>query len=192
MKELIKNAIQESIGVKNDMLADDSISRAIEKAVNYCISSFETGGKILLCGNGGSAADAQHIAAELSGRFRMERAPLHAEALHVNTSYLTAVANDYAFEEIYARLIMAMGKANDVLIAISTSGRSQNIIRAVEEGRKKAMIVIGLTGEDGGELKDKCDVAICVPSRDTARIQEAHILVGHILCDLIEKKLFTN
>lgn len=172
------------------MLQDSELLLNIQLAAISCTKCFKTGNKVLLCGNGGSAADAQHIAAELSGRFYYDRQPLYAEALHVNTSYLTAVANDYGFERVYSRLVRAMGRKNDVLIALSTSGNSQNVINAISNARKLGMITIGLSGEDGGKISEICEIMIKVPSRDTARIQEAHILIGHIICEIIESELF--
>lgn len=145
--------------------------------------------KVLLCGNGGSAADAQHIAAEFVGRFMRERRPLPAIALNTNVSVLTAIGNDYGFEEVFARQVNALGAMGDLLIAISTSGKSPNILRAIEAARRKEIIVVGLTGEDGGTMKDFCDVCIRVPSNVTPRIQEMHIIVGHILCELVEESL---
>ena len=162
----------------------------IEDIVNITIKSFRKGNKILLCGNGGSASDAQHIAAELSGRFYIDRPPLYAEALHVNSSYMTAVANDYGYDLTYARMVEAAGKEEDILIGISTSGNSANVIKALEKAKEIGMITIGFTGRDGGRIYDICDFCIRVPSEDTPRIQEAHILVGHIICQLIESKLF--
>ena len=155
-----------------------------------CIESLQNGGKIHFCGNGGSAADAQHLAAELSGRFYYDRKPLNAEALHVNTSYLTAVANDYSFDLIYSRMIEASAKQGDVLVAISTSGNSNNIINAIETAKQKQMLVIGMTGETGGKMAKMCDVLLNVPSSCTPRIQESHIMIGHIICEIIESTIF--
>lgn len=183
-------AIEDSIGTKTRMLYDTAMLEAIENTALRCIQSLQDGGKILLCGNGGSAADAQHIAAELSGRFRMERKPLYAEALTVNTSYLTAVANDYSFDEVFARMVRAKGKPGDVLIGISTSGNSPNVVKAMQTAKSLGLHAIGLSGFEGGSILAHCDVAIRVPASDTARVQEAHILVGHILCQLIEEGLF--
>jgi D-sedoheptulose 7-phosphate isomerase len=154
------------------------------------VRSLQAKGKILFAGNGGSAADAQHLAAELSGRFYLDREPLFAEALHVNTSYVTAVANDYSYEEIYARLVRAMGAPGDVLFAISTSGNSPNIIKAVEAAKKIGFTVIAMTGADGGKLKPLADHLINIPSKTTPRIQEGHMLLGHLICELIELKMF--
>jgi D-sedoheptulose 7-phosphate isomerase len=145
---------------------------------------------VLFCGNGGSAADAQHLAAELSGRFYTDRDPLFAEALHVNTSYMTAVANDYSYDVVYERLVKAKGRKGDVLIGISTSGNSVNIIKALEYANSIGMITIGMTGETGGKMKDHCKYLINVPSKDTPRIQEVHILLGHIICEIVENSYF--
>lgn len=186
----IENIIKDSIKVKEAILADIDFLKRIEKAAELCINSLRNGGKIHLCGNGGSAADAQHIAAELSGRFYYDRKPLNAEALHVNSSYLTAVANDYSFDAIYSRMVDASAKKGDVLIAISTSGNSSNIIKAIESAKEKDMTIIGMTGESGGKMPDMCDVLLNVPSTCTPRIQESHIMVGHIICEIIESTIF--
>ncbi|MDX1912851.1 MAG: D-sedoheptulose 7-phosphate isomerase [Saprospiraceae bacterium] len=186
----IQNSIQASIAVKEAVLADGNFLRNIELAAQTLVTCFQNGGKVLFCGNGGSAADAQHLSAELSGRFYRDRPPLFAEALHVNTSYLTAVANDYGYEQVYARMVQAAGQAGDVLIALSTSGNSPNILRAVAAAKEKDMIVVGFTGESGGQMAPLCDLLLNVPSSDTPRIQEAHILIGHILCQLVEATMF--
>lgn len=172
------------------MLADEQLIKRIEEMASLCISTFRAGGKVLFCGNGGSAADAQHLSAELSGRFRYDRPPLFSEALHVNSSFVTAVANDYSFEKVYARMLTAMGKEGDVLVALSTSGNSANILHAISQAKVLNINVIGFTGKTGGRMADQCDLILNVPSDDTARIQEAHIMVGHIMCDLIERSLF--
>jgi D-sedoheptulose 7-phosphate isomerase len=162
----------------------------VKTAAEYCIESLEQGGKILFCGNGGSAADAQHLAAELSGRFQYDRKPLYAEALHVNTSFLTAVANDYSYDAVYSRMVEAVGRRGDVLVALSTSGNSANVVKAVEQAKKQHMVTIGLTGAKGGRLAGLCELCIRVPSENTARIQETHILIGHAICEKIETTLF--
>jgi D-sedoheptulose 7-phosphate isomerase len=187
-----RQIIAESIKVKQAILDDEAMTSQIGSIAGLCISALADGHKILLCGNGGSASDAQHIAAELSGRFYRDRSPLDAEALHVNTSYLTAVANDYSYNDVYSRLLLAKGRAGDVLIALSTSGNSENILKAVEEANRIPMVTIGMTGADGGKLKNLCKTTIRVPSADTARIQESHIMIGHILCYLIEESLFNK
>jgi D-sedoheptulose 7-phosphate isomerase len=192
MNNLISSIISDSISVKQKMLADHELLISLNDIVKIVVTAFKNGGKLLLCGNGGSAADAQHIAAELSGRFFLDRDPLFAEALHVNSSALTAVANDYSFEEVYARMVKAMGRENDVLIAISTSGNSPNVLNATKAAKTIGMKVIGFTGAEGGALKSNCDVVFKVPSTITPRIQEAHILAGHILCQMVEKELFAK
>lgn len=190
MEEQIKNIIKESISVKEAVLNDENIIDEMGKIVTIATNVFRNGGKVFFCGNGGSAADAQHLAAEFSGRFYFDREPLFAEALHVNTSYLTAVANDYGYEHIYSRLIQAKGSRGDILFGLSTSGNSENIIRAFDQARFQKVITIGFTGSGGGKMKDYSDYLIAVPSKDTPRIQEAHILLGHIICELVEKRMF--
>ena len=190
MQQKIRSVIGESIDVSQKVLDNQSLVDGIELAVRAWMTALKDGHKILFCGNGGSAADAQHLAAELSGRFYFDRDPLPAEALHVNSSYLTAVANDYSYDEVYGRLVRGLGKAGDILVALTTSGNSANIIRAVEEARKRNMVIIGMTGKTGGKLADMCDILLNIPSSDTPRIQEAHIMVGHILCELTEAQLF--
>ncbi len=187
----IKEAIQQSIDVKQKILSDNQLIELIEKVTDICVTSLQNGGKILFCGNGGSAADAQHLAAELSGRFYFDREPLNAEALHVNTSFLTAVANDYSFDEVFSRSVKAQGKKGDILIGLSTSGNSKNVIKAFNEAKKLDMTTVGLTGESGGKLKGLADYLFNVPSSDTPRIQESHIMIGHIICELIESKIFS-
>ncbi len=192
MQNKIKEIISSSISVKQQVLQDAVILNTMEKITNAIVDCFKNNGTVLLCGNGGSAADAQHLAAEFSGRFYKDREPLNAEALHVNTSYLTAVANDYSFNEVYSRLVKAKGKKGDVLIALSTSGNSANIVEAAKTAKAKEMKVIAFTGKDGGKLKEYADFLINVPSTDTPRIQECHILVGHIICQLVEENYFSN
>lgn len=182
--------IKDSISVKERILVNNSLLNEIENVTQVVINVFKNKGKVFFCGNGGSAADAQHLAAEFSGRFYFDREPLFSEALHVNTSYLTAVANDYGYEHIYSRLIKAKGHHGDVLIGLSTSGNSQNIINAFQQAQELGLITIALTGESGGKLKSISDYLLAVPSDDTPRIQEAHIMVGHIICELVEKSLF--
>lgn len=186
----IKDIIQASINTKQKILNNQQLIERIELATNRVAVAFQNGNKVLFCGNGGSAADAQHLAAEFSGRFYTDRDPLPSEALHVNSSYMTAVANDYSFDVVYARMLKAMGKNGDVLIALSTSGNSTNIINAIEQAKALGVITIGFTGETGGKMKDICDILINVPSKDTPRIQESHIMIGHIICQLVEEKLF--
>lgn len=188
MKDLIVTRLTEAAEVKKRIAADHNLYSMIETASKACITSLKNNGKILFCGNGGSAADAQHLSAELTGRYYFNRKPLFAEALHVNTSYLTAVANDYSYNEIYARLVEGMGRKGDVLVALSTSGNSANILLAVEKARSLGMFVIAMTGQKGGKLKDLADVTLRMPTDDTPRIQEGHILVGHVICELIERE----
>jgi len=186
----ISESIKESIEVKRRILADNAQIELIRQVALTCAEAFCNGNKVLFCGNGGSAADAQHLAAEFSGRFYYDRPPLPSEALHVNTSYLTAVANDYSYAEVYARAVKGSGKEGDVVIGISTSGNSENIIRAFEVANELGMITIAMTGASGGKMKDCCDYLINVPSSDTPRIQESHIMIGHIICELVESTLF--
>ncbi|MES2479210.1 MAG: D-sedoheptulose 7-phosphate isomerase [Bacteroidota bacterium] len=186
----IKNIIAASIQTKQDLLNDEVLIATIEKVTQIITQAFQNGNKVLFCGNGGSAADAQHLAAEFSGRFYTDRNPLPSEALHCNTSYLTAVANDYGYDVVYSRMIKGIGKKGDVLIGLSTSGNSVNIINALIQARDNGMITVAMTGESGGKMKTMTDHLINVPSNDTPRIQESHILVGHIICQLVEENLF--
>ncbi len=186
----IKEVIQQSIHLKESILKDEKMIKTIEEIAQTCADSLCMGNKMLFCGNGGSAADAQHLAAELSGRFYYDREPLAAEALHVNTSFLTAVANDYSFAEVFARMVKATGQQGDILIGLSTSGNSGNVIRAFEVAHEKGLITVGLTGKTGGKMREISDFIIMVPSEDTPRIQECHIMIGHIICELIETMLF--
>ena len=166
-----------------------SLASDVDRVVSIMARSMAARGTLLVCGNGGSAADAQHIAAELTGRFFRDRKPLPALALHGNTSSLTAIANDYGYDQVFAREVGAHGREGDVLLAVSTSGNSANILSAIEAAREKGMVVIGLTGESGGKMRDLCDVCLCVPSTSTPRIQECHILIGHTICELLEQIL---
>ncbi len=190
MIDRIKNIISESVSVKNKILLDEVMLNNIIEAVREIVKAFKSGNRVYFAGNGGSAADAQHLAAEFSGRFYTDRLALPAEALHCNTSYLTAVANDYSYDEIYARLIRGISNPGDILIGLSTSGNSGNIVKAFEAARTKKLITIGFTGETGGKMKSLSDYLFNVPSLDTPRIQESHILIGHIICELVEKEYF--
>lgn len=190
MSEQIKSIIQSSIEVKQSILADETMVQQLATVSQLITTAFKNGNKVLFCGNGGSAADAQHLAAEFSGRFYTDRDALPAEALHVNTSYLTAVANDYSYDVVYARLVKGLGHKGDVLIGLSTSGNSKNIIEAFKVAREKQMITIGFTGETGGQMKELSDHLFNVPSKDTPRIQESHIMLGHIICQLVEEQYF--
>ena len=190
MSATIKKIISASIAVKQQVLDNEQLIATINDCVNVIVTAFKNGNKVLFCGNGGSAADAQHLAAEFSGRFYIDRDALPAEALHCNTSYLTAVGNDYSYDVIYSRLIKGLGNKGDVLIGLSTSGNSTNIVKAFEMAHEKGMINIGLTGFTGGAMKSLSDYLLNVPSTDTPRIQESHILIGHIICELVEEALF--
>jgi D-sedoheptulose 7-phosphate isomerase len=190
MTDQIKNIIQASIDVKSLVLNNETLIKTVESSVSIILKAFRNGNKVLFCGNGGSAADAQHLAAEFSGRFYTDRAALPAEALHVNTSYLTAVANDYSYDVVYSRLIQGIGNKGDVLVGLSTSGNSTNIIKAFETAKEKGMTTIGFTGSTGGKMKECSDLLLNVPSNDTPRIQESHILLGHIICQLVEEQYF--
>jgi D-sedoheptulose 7-phosphate isomerase len=191
MHDKIVSIIHSSVEVKKKLLDNAELLGAVEKSIDILIKAFRNGKRVYFCGNGGSAADAQHLAAEFSGRFYTDRKALPAEALHCNTSYLTAVGNDYSFDVVYARLIEGIGEEGDVLVGLSTSGNSNNILRAFEAARKKKMATIGFTGETGGKLKPLCDQLLNVPSTDTPRIQESHILLGHIICQLVEESIFS-
>ncbi len=188
----IRKQIEENIAVKQQLLKQ--LPEVIERAAIRLVHCLESGGKIMLCGNGGSAADAQHIAAELVVRLKssFNRPAIPALALTVDTSILTAGGNDFGFDQIFARQVEALGKSGDALIAISTSGNSANVIEAVGVARKKEILTVGFLGGDGGKLKDQVDIPIVVPTATTARIQESHILIGHILCEIIEQELFAS
>jgi D-sedoheptulose 7-phosphate isomerase len=188
----IEKILEESIAVKKAFLKDPEQMTLVRTIAEYCVECFGQDGKILLCGNGGSAADAQHIAAELSARFQFDRKPLYAEALHVNSSYVTAVANDYDYTKVFSRMVEAAGRKGDILIALSTSGNSKNVLEAVKQAKIQGMTVIGLTGKKGGALAKETELCLKVPSDNTARIQEMHITIGHILCEIIENTLFQN
>ncbi|MBG0781282.1 MAG: D-sedoheptulose 7-phosphate isomerase [Bacteroidales bacterium] len=186
----IHDIIKASANLKQLMLEDTVLHQRLEKAIDLCVKTLKNDGKILFCGNGGSAADAQHLAAELSGRYYYDRPPLYAEALHVNTSYLTAVANDYDFDSVYSRMVEAAGRKGDILVGLSTSGNSTNVIKALEKANELGMHTIAFTGQTGGRMKELTNVLLNVPSTDTPRVQEGHILLGHILCQMIEEQIF--
>jgi D-sedoheptulose 7-phosphate isomerase len=191
MREKFKTIITNSIAVKQVLLNDETILDTLEKVINVIINCFKNGNRVYFCGNGGSAADAQHLAAEFTGRFYTDRQSLPAEALHCNTSYLTAVGNDYSFDEVYARLIRGIANKGDVLVGLTTSGNSINIIKAFEAARSKEVTTIAFTGKSGGNIKEFTDYLLNVPSTDTPRIQEGHILLGHIMCEFVEAKYFS-
>ncbi len=186
---LVLQRVRESTRVKEAFLKDKSALRALSGAARRIVESLRAGGKVMLFGNGGSAADAQHIAAELVGRYGRERAALAAIALTVNTSALTALGNDYGFDAVFARQVDALGRKGDVAIALSTSGNSPNVLRGVRRARAQGIVTVGLTGKDGGKLKSLVEYCICAPSTQTPRIQETHILLGHILCEIVEREL---
>lgn len=188
----IEEIIKSSIEVKELILNDSELLSKVEKTAELITETYKQGGRVYFCGNGGSAADAQHLAAELSGRFYFDRPPLAAEALHVNTSYMTAVANDYSYDVVFSREVEAFCKEGDVLIGISTSGNSANVLKAFEVAKRKKVSIIAMTGEGGGKMASECDILIDVPSNDTPRIQESHIMLGHIICQKVEEDLFKN
>jgi D-sedoheptulose 7-phosphate isomerase len=190
MKVAIKKIINASIDVKQALLENEDLVQTIDSVIKMIVPAFNNGQRVNFCGNGGSAADAQHLAAEFSGRFYKNRRALPSEALHCNTSYLTAVANDYSYDVIYSRLVDGIMEKGDVLIGLSTSGNSKNIVNAFETARNKGIITVGFTGEDGGAMRDLSNFLINIPSSITPRIQEAHILVGHIICELVEAAIF--
>ncbi|MBR3557875.1 MAG: D-sedoheptulose 7-phosphate isomerase [Bacteroidales bacterium] len=190
MNPRIPQSISQSIAVKQAILENPRFLVRIQQAADLVTASLRGGGKVHFCGNGGSAADAQHLAAELSGRFYFDRPPLNAEALHCNTSYLTAVGNDYGYDLIFSRLLRGTAKAGDVIVGISTSGNSKNILNAFEVAKEMGVHIIAMTGETGGRMKDYAEVLLNVPSTDTPRIQESHIMIGHIICELVETELF--
>ena len=188
----IANIIKSSIDVKERILNDAKLLLKINEAAELIVKTYKQGGRVFFCGNGGSAADAQHLAAELSGRFYFDRPPLAAEALHVNTSYITAVANDYAYDVIFSREVDAFCKEGDVLVGISTSGNSANVLKAFETAKGKGVLTIAMTGESGGKMASISDILINIPSNDTPRIQESHITIGHIICQIVEEELFQS
>lgn len=189
-QNLIKHKLQSSIELKTKVMNDPALLDTVSNVANSIIECYKNDGKVLFCGNGGSAADSQHLSAELSGRFYYDRKPLFSEALHVNTSYITAVANDYSYNEIYSRLIEAMGRKGDVLIGLSTSGNSGNVLKALEKANEIGMTTVAFTGSTGGKMKDIANFLVNIPSTDTPRIQECHMILGHTLCEIVEMQLF--
>ena len=192
MQDKIKSIINSSISVKQTVLSEGVLLPVVESIANEMVKCLKNGNRIYFCGNGGSAADAQHLAAEFSGRFYTDRKALPAEALHCNTSYLTAVANDYSYEVVYSRLIDGIANEGDIVVGLSTSGNSGNIVKAFEVARGKGVITVGLTGKDGGKMKPLSDFLLNVPSTDTPRIQESHITLGHIICQMVEELYFES
>mgnify|MGYP001579958367 FL=1 len=190
MEIIFDKSFQDSIDLKQMVLSNTTLKATILEVANAFITAYKSGNNTRFCGNGGSAGDAQHIAAELSGRFYFDRPPLDAEALHVNSSYVTAVANDYSYDVIYERMVQAQGKPGDLLVGISTSGNSKNVLLAMKKAKELGMKTIALTGESGGVMAEYADYLIAIPSKDTPRIQEVHILVGHIICQIVEEELF--
>ena len=188
----VREIIEASIAVKKQILEDEKLMNTVNEISDVMVKSLKNSSRIYFCGNGGSAADAQHLAAEFSGRFYTDRKALPAEALHCNTSYLTAVANDYGYDVVYARLIDGIGNSGDVLVGLSTSGNSGNIVKAFDVARQKGIITVGFTGKEGGSMKNNSDHLVNVPSTDTPRIQESHIMIGHIICQLVEEKYFAQ
>jgi D-sedoheptulose 7-phosphate isomerase len=186
----IQQKLQSSIDLKTQLIKDKLLLEKVSTVANKIIECYKNKGKVLFCGNGGSAADSQHLAAELSGRFYYDRPPLFSEALHVNTSYLTAVANDYSYNEVYSRLLQAMGNKGDILIGLSTSGNSGNVVKAFEKANELGMITVGFTGNTGGKMKELSQILVNIPSLDTPRIQECHMILGHTLCEIVEMQLF--
>jgi len=192
MKNYIKDQIKKSFETKKKIYEDDVLIKKIEEVARKCVALYKTDKKTILAGNGGSAADAQHIAAELVGRYGFDRPSIPSLALTTDTSNLTAIGNDYGYDHVFSRQLEGMGQENDIFIGISTSGNSVNILKAFESAKKKNIMTVALTGRDGGEMAKLADIALIVPSEDTPRIQESHILIGHILCDIIEQEIFGN
>jgi D-sedoheptulose 7-phosphate isomerase len=191
MQDKIKKIIGESIDVKSKVLASDQLLQTVEKIAAEMVKALKNGNRIYFCGNGGSAADAQHLAAEFTGRFYKDREALPAEALHCNTSYLTAVVTDYGYDVVYSRMRQGIGRPGDFVVGLSTSGNSPNICKAFEAAREKRIITVGFTGDTGGAMKPLSDYLINIPSKNTPRIQESHILLGHIICQLVEESYFS-
>lgn len=190
MRNVIEQEIRESCAIKQKILMDQKIIDSIQQIAEKCIQVYRAGGKTMLAGNGGSAADAQHIAAELSGKLNLSRPPIPSLALTTNSSELTAIANDFGYDNVFSRLVEANGLSGDLLIGISTSGKSLNILRALEKSKNIGILTVGFTGMLGSSMLEVCDYCVMIPSENTQRIQECHILVGHILCSLVESALF--
>lgn len=189
-QQIFNKNLRDALDIKNKLLHDVSLHEKLNLVVQEITNCLKNGGKVLFCGNGGSAADAQHLAAELSGRYYKDRPPLFAEALHVNTSYLTAIANDYSFEKTYSRLTEAFGRKGDVLIGISTSGNSENIVQALNTAKNIGLKTVSFTGNKQNKLAEIADFDIIIPSGDTPRIQEGYMLIGHTICELVELNMF--
>ena len=192
MRALIRERIESSIATKQKLLADSVFQEQVARVAAKIVESLRRGGKVFFFGNGGSAADAQHLAAEFTGRYLKERRPLPALALSVNSSSLTAIGNDYGFEHVFARQLEALGKADDVAVGITTSGNSPNVVKALEMARAKSIFAVALTGAAGEKAGQIADCAICIPSKETPRIQECHILAGHLICEIVEAEMLEN
>jgi D-sedoheptulose 7-phosphate isomerase len=192
LRDFIVGELRKTASLMQSLALDDAVLELVGKVAIECVAALRRGNKILLAGNGGSAADAQHIAAELVGRFWHERAALSALALTTDTSALTAIGNDYGFDRVFARQVEALGRKGDVFFGISTSGRSRNVLNALRECRAKGIVTVGLTGQSGGDMRSLCDLCVSVPSNETPRIQEGHITIGHIICSLVEHTLFAS
>jgi D-sedoheptulose 7-phosphate isomerase len=192
MNDFITNQIKESLNIKKEILYDSSFQELLLKACQLCVQAYKKDNKLLIAGNGGSAADSQHIAGELVSKFYFDRPALPAIALTTDTSILTAIGNDYGYQDLFSRQIEGNGNRGDVFLAISTSGNSKNLIKAIEVSKNKGIAVIGLTGENGGNMREMCDVIIKIPSNETPRIQECHILIGHLICSYIENEIFKS
>lgn len=190
MESVFDKSFKDSISLKQKVFENENFKTIVLNVAACFVEAYRNGNNTRFCGNGGSAGDAQHIAAELSGRFYFDRPPLDSEALHVNGSYVTAVANDYSYDVIYERMVQAQGKPGDVLVGISTSGNSQNVLLAMKKAKELGMKTVAFTGEGGGKMAEYADFLVAVPSKDTPRIQEVHILVGHIICQIVEEELF--
>tara|TARA_B100000768_G_scaffold108752_1_gene100913 strand:- start:1176 stop:1754 length:579 start_codon:yes stop_codon:yes gene_type:complete len=186
MDTIIKNNIKESMMLSQAIFKNSELTKNIGLACEMIIKQMSENKKLLICGNGGSAADAQHIASEFTGKYYLDRAPLNAEALHTDTSYLTAVANDYGFDHVYSRMVQAKASKGDILIAMSTSGNSENVVLALQKAKEIDVLTIGFGGHKGGKMKSDCDIFISVPSNNTPRIQEMHLLIGHTICEIVE------
>ena len=190
LEQLVFRSLQHSSELKCELLRDQDLHCLVANVGLLMAAAVRKGNKLFFFGNGGSAADAQHLAAELTGRFLRDRPGVPGVALTVNSASLTAIANDYSYEYVFARQLQAFGSSGDIAVGISTSGNSANVIRALEVGREAGLLTVALTGRNGGKMRKAVDYCICVPSDDTPRIQEAHILIGHILCEIIEEELF--
>ena len=192
MSEFIKSILQESCDIKQKVINDDRLIKVVQDVIDVCVNALNRGNKILFAGNGGSASDALHIAAELVGRYEADRKGLPAIALTTNISELTAISNDYGYDHVFQRQVQALAQSGDVFFGLSTSGNSKNVVNAIEQCKQMSVITVAMTGESGGKMKSMCDYCINVPSANTARIQEVHITIGHIICKVIENTIFSS